>query len=122
MQVEEIVKLKINVIEESSWRVQNTEFKREEQVKKYLRRLSRLFPSTLYTGRAFITLRECGKNTEEAKTSDEEQKETPHPTLVFPISAFFEKNEFWLTSLAPFRISKPTNLREKNCFRILLLS
>ena len=61
MQVEEIVKLKINVIEESSWRVQNTEFEREEQVKKYLRRLSRLLPSTLYTGRAVITLRECEK-------------------------------------------------------------
>ena len=52
MQVEEIVKLKINVIEESSWRVQDTEFEREEQVKKYLRRWSRLPPSTLYTGRA----------------------------------------------------------------------
>ena len=64
MQVEEIVKLKINVIEESSWRVQNTEFEREEQVKKYLRRLSRLPPSTLYTGR---TLRECGKKLRKPK-------------------------------------------------------
>ena len=47
MQVEEKVKLKINVIEESSWRVQNTDFKREEQVKNYLRRLGHLPPSTI---------------------------------------------------------------------------
>ena len=123
MQVEEIVKLKINVIEESSWRVQNTEFEREEQVKKYLRRLSRLLPSTLYTGRAVITLRECEKKTEEAKTSDGEQKETcgvsqfelnpptpPHPGL--PDFGLL-REECWLRSLAPFRISRPTNLREE---------